>query len=90
MIGRNEPLDRFASIRWAREMAAPQAERRGPYAADPRAPEGLRPLEAHVLLLLATYADDEGKSWPSIKLLGERCGLKVTERKTQRDKNGKE
>lgn len=86
MIGRNEQLAPFDLMKWAREMSAPQASRepfklRDGRTYDPRlddrAADGLRSLDAHVLLLLAQYADSEGKCWPGVKVLGERSGLRV-------------
>lgn len=64
MIGRKDDLRPFELIRWARDRASV---------------EGLSQLEAHVLLLLATYANNEGKAWPSIKRLALDCGLRPTQ-----------
>ena len=35
----------------------------------------LRGLQKSVLLMLAYHADDHGKCWPGIALLGEECGI---------------
>jgi len=63
MIGRSEPLKPFELIRWARQQARDKE---------------LKPLEAHVLLVLSTYANDQGVAWPSIKTIAEDCGRKPT------------
>ena len=63
MIGRAEEIRPFELIRWARQQAAAHE---------------LRTLEAHVLLLLATYANKEGVAWPSIKTLAIDSGLRPT------------
>jgi hypothetical protein len=66
MIGRTEPIKPFELIRWARRQAREHK---------------LRPLEAHVLLLLATYANKDGVAWPSIRSLALDAGLKVKARR---------
>jgi hypothetical protein len=63
MIGRTEPVKTWELVRWAREQAVACE---------------LRLLEAHVLLLLSTYANSECISWPSVKTLALQCGLKPT------------
>jgi len=63
MIGRDTPVKGFDLIRWARRQAVESK---------------LRPLEAHVLLVLATYANEDCVAWPSIKTLAEASGLKPT------------
>ena len=63
MIGRTEPLKPFELIRWARQQARDK---------------DLKPLEAHVLLVLSTYANSDGVAWPSIKTIAEDCGRKPT------------
>lgn len=63
MIGREGQVKPFELIRWARKRAAVHQ---------------LRTLEAHVLLLLATYANADGIAWPSIKTLAVDSGLRPT------------
>lgn len=63
MIGRTEKVRPFDLIRWARAQSRVH---------------GLAPREAHVLLLLATYADDTATAWPSIRTLALDCGLSPT------------
>jgi len=63
MIGRQGEVKHFDVVRWAREMVA---EHR------------LRTLEAHVLLLLASYANSDAIAWPSIKTLAIQSGLRPT------------
>lgn len=63
----------YELIRWARERGA-----------DPAL--GLTQLDAHVLLVLATYANTSqpnksprwGQAWPSISTIAKDCGLKVS------------
>lgn len=62
MIGRTQPVKPFELIRWARACARTHR---------------LKAREAHVLLLLATYANDRAEAWPSIATLARDCGLKV-------------
>jgi hypothetical protein len=81
VIGRAAPLRGFDTIRWAREMSAPRESRSEAFRSDPRAAHGLKPLHAHLLLLLATYSDADRTAWPSIRTLAERSGYKVTERR---------
>lgn len=64
MIGRDDPVKPFELIRWAREQARVHS---------------LRPVEAHVLLVLATYANDEATAWPSLRTLAVDCGLRPTD-----------
>jgi hypothetical protein len=61
VIGRADPVKPFELLRWARSQATVH---------------GLRTLEAHVLLLLATYADENAIAFPSIKRLALDSGLK--------------
>jgi hypothetical protein len=64
MIGREGEVRAFEMIRWARHQARAQH---------------LRPLEAHVLLLLATYANTANcTAWPSLRTLALDSGLKPT------------
>jgi hypothetical protein len=64
MIGREGEVKAFELIRWARHQARAQH---------------LRPLEAHVLLLLATYANTANcTAWPSLRTLALDSGLKPT------------
>lgn len=63
MIGRVDSVDHFDLVRWARTQVS---EKR------------LKQVEAHVLLVLATYANKECIAWPSIKTLALCCGLKPT------------
>jgi hypothetical protein len=65
VIGRTGPVRPFELIRWARQQARAH---------------GLRPLEAHVLLLLATYANEDAQAWPSVAALAMDAGLAVTRR----------
>jgi hypothetical protein len=51
----------FHYIAWAREVAC-QCHTRG---------------DAHVLLYLATRANDEGEAWPSLGTTARECGLRV-------------
>lgn len=69
MIGRTENVRPFDLLRWAREAAVDHE---------------LKLLEAHVLLLLATYANGDCVAWPSIKTLAERSGLKVRRAQSKR------
>lgn len=64
MIGRQGEIRPFDLIRWARQQAVTH---------------NLRTLEAHVLLLLATYANKDAIAWPSIKTLARQSGLRVYE-----------
>lgn len=61
MIGRDGPVRPFDLIRWARRQTSKHH---------------LKPLEGHVLLVLATYANSEAIAWPSIGRIAEDCGLK--------------
>lgn len=70
MIGRHGPVKPFDLIRWAREQTPAH---------------DLKPLEGHILLVLATYADADAKAFPSIETLARRCGLKP---KAVRGKDG--
>lgn len=63
MIGREGDVKPFELIRWARAAASRHS---------------LKPLEAHVLLVLATYANADGIAWPSVKTLALDCGLRPT------------
>lgn len=63
MIGRDDPVKPFELIRWAREQARVH---------------DLRPVEAHVLLVLATYANEDATAWPSLRTLAVDCGLRPT------------
>lgn len=63
MIGREDPVRPFELIRWARDQAVVHS---------------LKPVEAHVLLVLATYANEEAKAWPSIRTIAGNCGLRAT------------
>jgi hypothetical protein len=65
MIGRTKPLKPFETIRWAREQAREK---------------DLKQLDAHVLLILATYANELGCAWPGIKTIALDCGLSVATR----------
>lgn len=58
---RDAPVNHFDLVRWARSQAVES---------------NLRQVEAHVLLLLATYADKEANAWPSIRTLACQAGLK--------------
>ena len=55
----------FELVRWVRRMVR---------ACD------LTPSQAHVLLVLAGYANGECRCWPGIKRLAEDCGYKVKAR----------
>lgn len=59
MIGRTGPVDHFELVKWARRMAGACS---------------LKPTEAHVLLVLATYANANAEAWPSLKTLAYACG----------------
>lgn len=59
MIGREGPVDHFDLVKWARRMAGACS---------------LKPTEAHVLLVLATYANEDAEAWPSLKTLAFACG----------------
>ncbi len=63
MIGRKESVRPLQAIRWARNQVTER---------------GLKPLEAHVLLLLATYVNEDGEAWPSIRTLALQAGVKPT------------
>jgi len=69
VIGREGPVRPFELIRWARAQA--RIEQRD---ADGNA-RRLTQLEAHALLVLASYANAEAKAWPSIRSLALDCGL---------------
>lgn len=43
---------------------------------------GLKPIEAQLLLTLATYCDREASCWPSIRRLAADMGFRVTKRGT--------
>jgi Helix-turn-helix domain len=73
VIGRRGTIKPFQLIRWARAQALERS---------------LRPLEAHLLLVLATYANAEGVAWPSIATLARDAGLKVKVVK-RRDRAGR-
>jgi len=64
VIGHNGNVRPFDLIRWARQQVAGH---------------DLRPLEGHVLLVLATYANADGIAWPSIRTLARDCGLTPTQ-----------
>jgi DNA-binding MarR family transcriptional regulator len=64
VIGAQINASNFELLRWARTMAR---EHR------------LRPNEAHVLLLLATYANREAVAWPSLRTLALDAGYKPTD-----------
>lgn len=84
MIGRNGPVDHFDLVRWARRQAHPDVLHTGhpnPETGETPAPRRLRRIEAHLLLLLATYADQDARAFPGIKLLAEDTGLTVKTRK---------
>lgn len=80
MIGRDGPVKPFELIRWARYSARREhlwrREEDGRVREDL---ERLKPLEAHLMLVLATYADKEAVAFPSIKTLAIDCGLRPTE-----------
>lgn len=59
MIGRDGPVDHFELVKWARRMAGACS---------------LKPTEAHVLLVLATYANEKAEAWPTLKTLAFACG----------------
>ncbi len=63
MAGRGQ-VNALHLIRWAREQTVER---------------GLGGTEAHVLLLLATYADGDARCYPSLATLARRCGLKASE-----------
>lgn len=63
MIGREGPVDHFELVRWARHQASAAK---------------LTSREAHVLLLLATYANNDAVAWPSLRTLALAAGLKPT------------
>ena len=65
MTDRIESIDHFELVRWARRQAEEH---------------DLTQLEAHLLLLLATYANSRAIAWPSIRTLAKHVGLKVRER----------
>lgn len=58
MIGRDGPVRPFELIRWAREQAGALE---------------LAQLEAHLLLVLATYANRDAACWPSLRTLARDC-----------------
>lgn len=60
MIGRTDPVKPFELIRWAREQVRVH---------------NLKPREAHVLLVLATYANAKAEAWPSLRTIALDCGL---------------
>jgi Helix-turn-helix domain len=68
VIGRHDQVKPFELIRWARQQAREHQ---------------LKALEAHVLLVLATYANKDGIAWPSLKTLALDCGLKPRRRETK-------
>jgi Helix-turn-helix domain len=68
MIGRTEPLKPFEAIRWAKARAREK---------DSNGKPRLRQLEAQLLLVLATYAGEDGVAFPSVKRLAENCALKA-------------
>ena len=43
-----------------------------------RSVKGLTPSARHILLLLATYADRQGRAWPSVGTLAEQSGMHRT------------
>lgn len=63
MIGRRGEVRPFDLIRWARKQATVHS---------------LKPVEAQVLLLLATYANKNCIAWPSIKTLALDSGRTPT------------
>lgn len=87
MIGRQEAVDHFELVRWARAQAHPDKRHVGTHAqtGEPLPGRPLRPLEGHLLLVLATYANENGIAWPSVKALAEDVGYKVRER----ERNGR-
>lgn len=74
MIGREGQVEPFALIRWARGQAREH---------------DLRPLEAHVLLLLATYANRDAIAWPRIATLALDVGLTVKRRQRRDPRSGR-
>lgn len=70
VIGRDGPVKPFALIRWAREQAS--VEHRGADGSRTK----LKPIESHLLLVLATYANADATAWPSVRTLAMDCGLK--------------
>lgn len=67
MIGREGPVDHFDLVKWARRMAGACS---------------LRPTEAHVLLVLATYANEDAEAWPSLRTIAYACGRTPTKNGT--------
>jgi Helix-turn-helix domain len=70
MIGRAEPIKSWELVRWARQRASVEHTD-----LDGRRVT-LTPLQAHVLLVLATYADQNAIAWPSVRTIALDCGLK--------------
>jgi hypothetical protein len=68
-MDRRAPVKPFELIRWARSCA---------HVLGPDGRPALKPLEAHVLLVLTTYANDECLAWPSIRLIAADCGRRST------------
>lgn len=62
-VGRTEPVRMFELLAWCRQQAVAR---------------GLKPVESHLLLTLATYCDDEATCWPSIKRLAADMGYRTT------------
>jgi len=63
VIGRDGPVKPFELIRWARQQARQH---------------DLKLLDAHVLLVLATYANADCIAWPSLRTLALDSGLQPT------------
>jgi hypothetical protein len=61
VIGRADDLTGYECNAWARRKAREC---------------GLTPIQAHVLLILATYAGSDGKCWPSIRTIALDAGYK--------------
>jgi hypothetical protein len=67
---RTEAVRPFDLIRWARKQASIEHE------LPDGSPTRLKPIESHLLLVLATYCDGEATCWPSVRTLALDCGLK--------------
>jgi hypothetical protein len=89
VIGREGEVRPFDVIRWAREQARVEHVHDGEIAQKGESVRvhvrrRLTTMEAHVLLLLATYADRECVAYPSLKTLAELSGIKPKRVKTRK------
>ena len=78
MIGRTEPVKPFDLIWWARHQGHHvEVERCGWCEAGVPPVAQLSRTALQVLVLLATYGNEEGKAWPAVSRIAREAGLAV-------------